>query len=465
MRLDGNLDTCTPGHVSGWARDADRPGLPLALEVWSGRTRLGDCVADTARADLTRHGIGPHGFAFTPAQLLAAAELDGLHLRAEGCGEALFDAYGGAQPNPFLLPPPPRPASARFRRCVLHLGTEKTGTTSLQRFLALNRERLLAQGVLVPVSLVPPDEAGGLNHSDLVALALADWRLDDSLRRARGIADAAALARFRAGSTAALAAEFATAPAGCTTLLLSSEHCHSRMLLLHEFAALQGFLAPWVERFELIVYLRPQHELALSQAAMRLLDGEAEVPLLPGVAAEENPAYFDYARLLARWAAIFGRGALRPVPYTPADLAGGDVIDDFAARAGLDIAGFARPGRLAGNLAPRAHKFLRAFLAATAERGGVEAAWSRDFVTANLRASEPGRGMSPARAAAEAFAARFDAGNARVCAEWFPGRPRLFDLDFTSFPEQEDRAPLTAAEVMDILVGLLRAESLRPRPG
>jgi hypothetical protein len=464
MRLDGNLDTCTPGLVSGWARDADRPGARLALEVWSGRTRLGECVADVARDDLTRHGIGAHGFVFTPAHPLVAADLDGVHVRAEGCGEALFDAYGGAQPNPFVVPPPPRPARARFRRCVLHLGTEKTGSTSLQRFLALNREQLLEQGVFVPVSLVPPDAAGGLNHSDLVALALADWRLDDTLRRARGIADAAGLARFRAGSTAALAAELSTSPMDCATLLLSSEHCHSRMLLLHEIAALQGFLAPWVERFELIVYLRPQHELALSQAAMRLLDGDAAAPPL-SAAAKENPAYFDYARLLARWAAIFGRGALRPVPYTPADLGGGDVIDDFATRAGLNIAGFARPGRLASNLAPRAHKFLRAFLTAAAEHGAVEAAWSRDFVTVNLRASEPGRGLLPARAEAEGFAAGFDASNARVCAEWFPGRQLLFEDDFSAFPDREDCTPLTAAEVMDILVGLLRAESLRPRPG
>ena len=39
-----------------------------------------------------------------------------------------------------------------MRRCILHIGTHKTGSTSLQRFFAANRRRLMRAGILYPIS-------------------------------------------------------------------------------------------------------------------------------------------------------------------------------------------------------------------------------------------------------------------------------------------------------------------------
>ncbi|MBB4301531.1 hypothetical protein GGD81_000548 [Rhodobium orientis] len=39
-----------------------------------------------------------------------------------------------------------------MRRCIVHIGTHKTGSTSLQRFFAANRRRLMRAGVLYPVA-------------------------------------------------------------------------------------------------------------------------------------------------------------------------------------------------------------------------------------------------------------------------------------------------------------------------
>jgi hypothetical protein len=464
MRLEGNIDALRPDLVTGWARDAEAPERVLRLEAFAGRERLGACLAGEARADLDAACIGPRAFAFVPPRPLTPAERDTFHLRAEGTAAALFDDYGGPQPNPFLAPPPPRPAQARFARCVLHIGTEKTGTTSLQRFLGLNRERLMAAGFFVPMSLAPEAAAGVLNHSDLAAMAMADWRGEDDLRRQRAATGASGLARLRAVSAAALAAEIATVPAACTTLLLSSEHCHSRLQFRHEIAALRGFLAPWARRFEVLVYLRPQHELALSQYAMHLLAGAPPASMLPADGADwpAGPAYFDHARLLARWSAAFGREAMRVGRFVPDGIAGGDVIEDVCGRLGIEAGSWPRPERMAGNVSARAHRFLAAFGARMAGLDRREAGWLSDFVTANLRLSEPGGGIAPPRRQAEAFAARFEAGNERVRAEWFPERERLFDLDFSGYPEAEDTRPLSGEEVMDLLVGLLRAEVRRP---
>ena len=40
------------------------------------------------------------------------------------------------------------PTDKPFRRCIIHIGTEKTGTSSIQHFLSMNRAALAEQGVL-----------------------------------------------------------------------------------------------------------------------------------------------------------------------------------------------------------------------------------------------------------------------------------------------------------------------------
>ena len=43
-----------------------------------------------------------------------------------------------------------RKGGKRFARCVLHIGTEKTGTSTIQRFLTINRAALIRDGVIYP---------------------------------------------------------------------------------------------------------------------------------------------------------------------------------------------------------------------------------------------------------------------------------------------------------------------------
>ncbi|MGH6876239.1 MAG: hypothetical protein ACREHV_02550, partial [Rhizomicrobium sp.] len=57
-------------------------------------------------------------------------------------------------------------------RCWLHIGTGKTGTTSIQHHLARNRRALLAQGYLYAMA------PGSGNHHALSAFALEDEKID-----------------------------------------------------------------------------------------------------------------------------------------------------------------------------------------------------------------------------------------------------------------------------------------------
>ena len=193
MRLEGNIDACEATTIGGWARDADAPGQPLTLDVRIGATPFATIRANLPRADLAAQGLGDCRFHLPLLSPLAPADRDRLNLRPHGGTDLLVANLGGPQPDPWATPMPP--PGTRFRRAILHIGTEKTGTTTLQHFFSANRTRLAEAGILAPTSLAP--EPAPLNHTHLVAHALADWRLDDELRTPHGITTPTALDLLR----------------------------------------------------------------------------------------------------------------------------------------------------------------------------------------------------------------------------------------------------------------------------
>jgi len=329
----GSLDRCDLELIAGWIWFPGAPGRTNVVELRCGGVLLASCVADRYRQDVAdaRVGDGCCGFRFEPPAGLSAADLPRIELPVVGTGVRFVHGVWGPQPAARPERRSRRRRAKRFKTCILHIGAEKTGSSTLQAFLGVNRAALAGRGVFVPQTLAPHAADGVFNHSHLAAQAVDEKLLGEDLHAPLGIDGPAALDAFRSGLAAGLAAELKGAPGGCETLLVSNEHCHSRLLSTQAVARVKALLDPHCESYRVIVYLRAQHELAMSLYGMMLLLGCVNIDLLPPMPPPPDyarmvyasRAYFDYAALLERWTVVFGREAMRPRLFERGAFAGG----------------------------------------------------------------------------------------------------------------------------------------------
>jgi hypothetical protein len=458
--------------------DLDDPKTRLPLKIMCGDSLLGNCIAGGFRKDLAIKGLGDGNCAFHFPMPPGLAEPRTREVRIF-IGELgyMFVAERkhpmphriGFANHEMLAKEKADRSKKRFEKCVLHIGTEKTGTTSVQAFLGLNRDNFASHGYFVPGSLMPPDMQDKPNHVHLAAIALNDRRFDKDLRGTIGLNDTASLSRFRTSVYTAFNDEVAGVPNHCHTLLLSNEHCHSRLQSVEEVAYLKTFLDAYCETYKIIVYLRPQHELAVSQYGMMLADGFYDIDMFPQLSDSicdkrrryTNWSYFDYGTLLTRWATVFGHNSLVPRIFSRSTLKNGSIIDDFFAGM-LPFDEWPRPERQNANLSPRAQKFLLALYPVLAATGHAASAPIGEKIRNILRKLYPGEGTLPCRADAVAFFEQFRVSNGQVLTEWFPMRQKLFDEDFSVYPEVVDSSNLTPHEIIDILVDILCEDQKLP---
>lgn len=462
MQLEGYLDGRNPHLLAGWVRDVDAPEHRLTVEARLGNVPLASGLADRFRGDLLAAGKGDgrHAFALPLPAPLNPIEAGLLNLRIPG-STRLFLA-GDTHLLRHDLPPIP-PAGRRFRRCILHIGTEKTGTVTLQTFLAANRDGLAAQGIFQPQTLIWPRGSQECGSQALAAFALRDEALQHPVRTAEGVTDPASLHGWRSRLAQEFAAELAAAPPQCDTLLLSSEHCHSNLALIHEVQAVRHLLDPFCDSYEIVVYLRAQHELAASVYGMFLRDGHHDAVMLPDFSQPRPPgkalfhAYLDYESLLARWAWVFGRDSLRVRLYTRDALRNGNILDDFTTHF-LPPGEWWQPNRRNTNQSAGAQHLLIRLGRALARRPPADATRVNAWLLPRLRTHAQGHGIQPTRAEVARFMQHFAAANARVRDAWFPGRPALFDVELSRFPPAASNADEDAAAAMDALIDLLLAD-------
>ncbi|HWY16792.1 MAG TPA: hypothetical protein VNX86_16775 [Rhizomicrobium sp.] len=231
-------------------------------------------------------------------------------------------------------------------QCWLHIGTEKTGSTSIRNYLALNRAALLSQGYLYPRT------PGATSHYALTAFALDDARIEGT-RRTLGIGNQESVSRFRAEFVDSLEKEIATS--GAKTVIFSNELLSSSVRSPSEVARIKALCDAIARQTKIVVYLRNQTDFLVSRYTNIVWGGGTNEFQFRG-----RPALADYSRLLDRWAQAFGRENIVARRFELADFPGGDLLADFAGATGLDHTRLRPVSRFNESLDAESLAFLRA---------------------------------------------------------------------------------------------------------
>jgi hypothetical protein len=312
--------------------------------------------------------------------------------------------------------------------CILHLGSEKTGTSSIQRYFGAHRDALLKKGFWYPRAFTNP---GGHVHLRLSTAALKG-ALEDG---APGIAE------FRSEHAQAISA-------GAKTAVFSSEFFHSELREAEAIGRLRMFLGQFFERFLLVYYARRQDQMLASMHSTAVKGAWTADPNALSVYESKGRYYFDHLAVCDLWARQFGRGTLLCRVYERDKLVNGDIIDDFSDAIGLDI----EPAR--SRMASNESLSLEAMSALLMINGSKH----RDNKELRRKIIAMGKERNGKRvpmitkSGARQFLSKFDDSNKKFFATYIdPASAGGFSNDFGGLPD--DMPMMSAEAILEFIFG------------
>lgn len=294
----------------------------------------------------------------------------------------------------------------------LHIGTEKTGTTSVQRFLRTNRTLLAEHSILYPSA------PGRENHMGLTAAAIRERRSGGDVREIYGLNSVEDVRRFRETLRDTLKAEVEAAP--YTKAVMSGEHCSSRLVHEDEVAWLQEFLQQFFSKVYIVVYLRRQDDFFLSTYSTTVKGGSTSPMALP--TGENLNRRYDFWQLTSRWANVFGRDQIICRKYEKSGLKNDSIVEDVLSVTGIpEDLPFVWPERLNESLDAESLEFLRLFnrFYSQFEKDGLRP--NRGNLVKLLSKISNGPLATLPDDALARFLAHFEESNRQVAEEYFGG--------------------------------------------
>ncbi len=210
-------------------------------------------------------------------------------------------------------------------KAFIHIGTEKTGTTTIQNFLAKNRQKLLTHGYLYPNS------PGKTNHFRLAIFASDATKFLD-IHQFLKLDTIEKVNRFKTNFPDKLNQELALYD--CENVIFSSEHCSSRLIDEQEIVRLKNLLANFFDDLEVIIYLRRQDKFLASTYSTAIRSGKTYSFGIPSKAMIETR--YNYYNILNKFAKVFGTNKITVRLFESSQMFNHDLIEDFMNTIGLE---------------------------------------------------------------------------------------------------------------------------------
>jgi len=212
--------------------------------------------------------------------------------------------------------------------CYLHIGTEKTGSTTLQYFFKKNKRALKKQGVLYI------DEFDKNNHGVLAVCCYSDTRHDELSKFLRVAGDNDEKYRL-AEKVKKIYKKFDRN--NNFKLIISSEHLHARLTTVSEIKRLKKLLKDiGIDDVRIVVYLREPVYAAQSLYSTAIKSGSTiDSPPFPVNEYWDNLC--NHKNTIKRWSGVFGSDNVIVRLFDKGDFVGGTIISDFAYLIGYDV--------------------------------------------------------------------------------------------------------------------------------
>jgi hypothetical protein len=336
---------------------------------------------------------------------------------------------------------------------TLHIGTEKTGTSTLQNLLLKNQPALQASGLLYPKSIFMPTMR---THLGLVFYATG---ANSAMKKGRETLGKDDIEAYNSTLISKLQAEIAAA--GCPHVLMSSEHISSRLRKPSDVKRLMAGLGQLADSINMVVYIRPQYDLYASQYSTKIKGGNMKPPRAPNPLRDH---VFNYDSMLKVWEQAPHISSVKVRLFDRAHFKDGDLIADFFETIGVEMPpDLVRPPReLNQRLDVSALEFLR-----TINQLDVDAArhtpQRRQMVKLLGQISKPSSLAMPA-AILQQIDDMYRDTNALVAARYFPD---IVGPLFPPFVADKGDPPqgLTVAQAVEIGARLLQARDQNMKSG
>ncbi|MDI7863971.1 hypothetical protein MRS76_18650 [Rhizobiaceae bacterium n13] len=339
--------------------------------------------------------------------------------------------------------------------CILHIGANKTGTTSIQKTLMSNASQLKKQGFLYPRSgrSFPPkvfDRHAGLR------MAVLPVDVDP-----RGLAATVNLtteekrAVYRKDFIEAFDLEL-LANKDMRYTVVSDE----ALFLFSDDLTAQGMFAFLKERFQrtkVIVYLRrPDLYVASAYSQFVKMGGCDDFETFVE-SSLQGPKYFD---LLQPWRTVFGKENIEVACFDRRFLRGGDAVADFLARIGVDSTDFEhfQVNESLSALGCEALRLVNVRFEGKAPRY-FRRAFSRTFTGASVQMSDRMKGA--VRDAFKDDHEKLVEAFGLECMEFYA----LDDFDTASAAQVPEDSPLLARKIADLALAIQERAAARSPGG
>ncbi len=322
------------------------------------------------------------------------------------------------------------------RRFLIHIGTEKTGTTTLQEFLHVNRKRLKQNGICYL------NTGGRTNNRKIATYCMASDRVDDQVLELKIELEKNRLA-WKKKLKDDLEGELNALSPKIDNIIISSEHFHSRLWTVEEISKLKELLKPFASDIKIIVYLRRQDKVAVSLFSTACRVGVVMKNVVPKNVAEKN-IYYNYYNLLERWSAVFGKSNIILRVFEKEKLLGGDLVKDFSGHSGMiDSSWDLQMPKNQNEALPEIVQevmtsFNKTFPLKINNNLCHDSRKLRPYIMRKFEKTFSGSPKMPCRKDAQEFYKIFAESNRKLALKWLDS-PILFSEDFSYYPENDQR--------------------------